>query len=534
MKLLITYIQRIMMLALLVSTMVACSDKESYADDEEQNSAVLLRIAIGGPANYTRAVPTGGEHGDGLEPGQHHENDINTLSLYACADGINGNAATPVRLVAYLTNLNLTMDNADIVDGMFVYEVRVDDKFVNGYTFSAQDKFIVVTNTQALGASTLGELRDSYVTKPVQNVAEGMAKNGCTNFVMSNERESSYVDGVGSPEDPHLIKVNIERVTARVDLITTGSVADAATQSLLFSAVDGPADTKVADVYVSHARVFNAMTAPSYVIKRLGNAENQACFYLADETNPASFYVIEPNTWKKATTDASLLTSWYGNSHVSKVKQLGDGWFRNADRVHIASPSAGNDGFATSVSVDDAGYNYYVLDYVNENTMTPENTTANVTTGIMLKAVYKPANVYKGFSGETPIVDTEYAYGQTFWRYRPIGQVYDETKSVCFSSLAAANDYRNAHPEQLAEITEYTGGMCYYPVYLRHDNTLVTPYINKMEYGIVRNNIYRLKVSFTGPGYPSLDLIDERDPEGIRPYIFVRKWYKIMHPEIEI
>lgn len=539
------HIVRLMLMVIAVSMLSACrhAGQQDFSGDKVTGN-VALRISMGatGSASHVaprhasaqRVSPQGGEHGDGLEAGQHHENDIHTISLYAYKGSINGDASTPVRLVAHLTGLDLTPEQAAIVDGMYEYTLRVDDRFINGYVFSPADKFIVVTNQVSIGASTLGELRDAFVMKPVEKVAAGEAINGCTDFVMSNEKESSYAQGIGSFENPHLIRVQIERITARVDFVTTGSTIDTDHQSLRYEAVDGPKAKKVGDVYVSHVRVMNAMQAPSYVIKRLAGSESDASIYLADEDKPARKIVVEPYSWQKGTADADMLNSWYGASHIRQVQTLGDEWFRDADRVHLVGTDGSHDGFDVGVSTDEWNDTYYVLDYVNENTMLPEHTDGRVTTGVMIRAVYRPSRVVRLAADGTVVDDENYTYGQSFWRYRPFEREFDETKVLYFASEADAAAYMSAHADTPAEITAYEQARCYYPVFLRHDNTRNTPEMDCMSFGIVRNNIYRLKVGFTGPGYPTPDTSVEVDPEGLRPYIYVRKWYKITHPEIEL
>lgn len=532
MRKLITYLQRIFMLAIIASTMLACSDGDSINIDQPTEGAVRLRIAVGASGDVLSAsVPQGGEIGDGLEPGQHHENDINSLSLFTYRGSMNGDGSTPVKLVAYLTDLNLTTEQAKFVDGYYVHEVRVDDKFINGYEYSGADKFIVVTNLYAIHATTLGELRDAYVTQTVNKVASGELMSGCNNFVMSNEDESRVIDGSGSVNDPHIISVNVERVTARVDFIVDGSTVDGA--NLRYDAIDGTNNEKVADVYVSHVRVFNGMRGASYLIKRLADGEGTTPLYLADEFKPATRLVVEPHTWQKGSVTSAVLGEWFGETAIASAQAGGDSWFRDGDRVHVDARTQGNDGFGTSTSTDAQGNNYYLVDYVNENTMSPQNTNGDVTTGVMLRAIYKPVKVYGSLDDKgVPVLDNTYSYGKSFWRYRPVNTTYDETQAIYFSSAKVANDYLKAHPEQTAEVTEFPNALCYYPVFLRHDNTVATPLIHTMEFGIVRNNIYRLKVSFTGPGYNTITT--EVDPEGIRPFIYVRKWYKILHPEIEI
>lgn len=518
----------------MVGMLASCQGPEFNAmPNPEVQNAVALRIATGIPAGAS--VPQGGEYGDGLEPGQHHENDVYSLTLYSYSGSINADENTPVRLVAYLNDLNLTSADARVERGEYIYDVRVDDRFLGGYIFSPADKFVVITNAPLIHAETLGELRNAYITQPVQRAAAGQPMRDYTRFAMSNESESSYIHGIGSKDNPNLIVVRIERVTARVDLVTNGSTVSAARQALCYPATDGAQDKHVADVYVSHVRVFNALQEPTYLIKRLAATESDRPLYLADESKPADRLVIEPRTWQKGTTAPATIATWYGDSHLAQAQAQGDSWFRQADRVHTAAASSSNDGFGTATSVDQWGYSYYVVDYVNENTMRETETSSLVTTGLMLRAVYQPLAVYGSLDeNDEPVLDADYAYGQTFWRYRPIGVEYDETQALYFSSETVAEAYRDAHTETLSELTEYTEARCYYPVYLRHDNTNRTEAIHCMEFAIVRNNIYRLKVGFTGPGYPTLDRIIEIDPEGIRPYIFVRNWYKILHPEIEL
>lgn len=521
--------------AVVVIIMTACSHDTYESGVGEQDSSapeyVSLRIALAPSQRGTRAgVPTGGETGDGLRPGLHHENDVENLTLFkfSSAAGVNAAPSTVVRKLTYIPNVNFhPTDNTT-------------SKIIplEGLTYKHEfgDHFIVAANMGNVGGETmtLETLRNHLVEKAWTESVSGK-KADFTLFAMSNASDSHYTAGSGTETNPDIIEVDLERVAARIDLSKEGATADAVTNTLLYDAIDGE-DVKVAEVYVSHARVFNGMKSPTYLIKRLAESSTSPYEYLIDEENPASKLVVEPNTWNKGTTDTGILDTWFGASRLGNASALGDSWFRDADRVHTAAPTSGEDGFTTSYSRDNVDNDlYYVIDYVNENTMPQANTKANVTTGIMLKAVYKPVKVYGSLDGEKqPVLDNAYAYGQTFWRYRPIGAQYDETKALYFSNGTVAQDYMDAHPEQIAEITEYTNGKCYYPVYLRHDNTQNTADISMMEFGIVRNNIYRLKVSFTGPGYSNMVIPEEVNPEGIRPYIFVRKWYKINHPEIEI
>ncbi len=84
----------------------------------------------------------------------------------------------------------------------------------------------------------------------------------------------------------------------------------------------------------------------------------------------------------------------------------------------------------------------------------------------------------------------------------------------------------------------YQDGLCYYPYWIRHSNNNATD-AGIMEFGIVRNNIYKLKVnSFSGlgkplPYIPTTDKPDTLDEESfVQIFVTVKPWKVIVHPEI--
>lgn len=508
-----------------LAVLASCSTHDIIESADGKGLVLRLRVGMTHTTRATGDNPTGGEHGDGLRRGEHHENDVESIVLfyYNHPAGINAPDDTPVSKIAYIDGINFhptaNENTAEIELNALLYQHH------------ANDQFIVSVNSEDFGAASLGELRNKFMTYAWQSSADGVKAN-FENFVMSNETNSLYYQRTSSVDDPDVIEISVERIMGRLDFCVDGATVSGS--NLLYRAADGGANTKVGDVLVSHVRAFNVMQPAQmpYLIKRLGTSSAPSTWnYLEEEWKPAQSLVVEPRTWFKGEPNT---TEWYGATAYGQAIALGDSWFRDEDRVHVNESGNGfTDGFSVDMTDPSDIQHFYVVDYANENTMTPENTTSQTTTGLLIKAVYKPEVVYKA-SGDprNPVADETYATGQTFWRYQPIVAKFDETKALYFSSEAAVLAYQAACPEQLAEITKYEGGKCYYPVFLRHDNSAKTPDLELMEFGIVRNNIYRLKVEFTGPGYN--DIPDDVEPEGIRPYIFVRRWYKINHPEIEI
>ncbi len=108
-----------------------------------------------------------------------------------------------------------------------------------------------------------------------------------------------------------------------------------------------------------------------------------------------------------------------------------------------------------------------------------------------------------------------------------------ESESLYFSDYDVMKKYQASHPEDNAVVTLFyaarepifnlLGFTCYYNLWLRHynDESADPQTAYPMEYATVRNNIYRVKVSFSGPGDPTPTM---REPDTMQARIFVRKW----------
>ena len=514
-----------------------------------------LRIKLTDDSRHTsRAVPQGGEVGDGREFGQHYENDVKSILLYYYNGGINASDEAPVRRVIYKDEVGFH-PTGDMATEIVKKEAIIKFTYLEThYKYTPGDQFIAIINTDDFTVTTLGALRDKLVYNAWKD--NGGEKGGFTDFVMSNERVSTFTPGAGTEANPHLIDVTVERVAARLDYCTDNSTPTtfAGNPALEYPVKDknsGGTEKKVGTMYLTHTRPFNVMNEPAYLIKRSATPEatDKPTFLLNEEAYAGEEYskfplVVERHTWAKAA--ATDYSAWYGDSYLPNIRSSfandGDDWFDDDYRVHN---NTSKDGFtADGISNNATGecINYYVVDYANENTQQASTSLSNTATGFYLRGIYVPDIVYHLASdvGGTP--SGSFTAGSTFYRYRPMVTEYDETQAIYFDNEAEAKKYGDSRPVPYV-IDTYNNGVCYYPVYLRHDNPgtfgtgtgktdkyEVTP----MEFGIVRNNIYRLKVTFSGPGYNTLPDTPEIEPLGIKPYIFVRKWYQITHPELEI
>lgn len=513
---------------------LSCSDDSTAQDADRPTNGKFLEIRITTPRE-SRSNPTGGEDGDGREEGIRHENAINDLMvfIYNSEQGINGDSDTPIKDMYYVDDAPAAL-KPDPMDAN-TYTLEVD---MNAIHINTSDNVIVVANAGDLSdLTTLGEVRDKLATNAWTPAASGNIAD-CTNFVMSNENDGK----IGKGADGLVANVIIERVAARIDFwYIKDKNYDVSKQELIY---DVPYNAKgttsadqapVAKVHVQNIAPINFMQEPTYMIKRVteGTSLSQL-IYCGEETTKEGTdiptnYVIEPHTLlKTATPSEEMLTQWYGDTRTSTAATFLDDakskvgyWHDHGDAQTFTASGFEQD-------------TYMTLAYTNENTQTKEQMNNNYITGLLLKAIYEPLTVYKEFTStpmgdgtfsETLTTDPDYVVGQTFYRYTPrTSDDLVEGKCLYFSNSLAAQAYKEAHAEEMGEVYEYTDAECHYHIWLRHANDLesVPHNICPMEFGIVRNNIYRIGIhSIAGPGSadPAID-----DPYPIIFRIFVRPW----------
>jgi len=536
-------------------TVAACSDDgfdsggESTAMPSGDGTYLMLRLNLARDNGIPAArSPLPGEDGDGREQGLFHENDIDNLCIFAytAPDGVNAPASTPFFWTYYIDNVPFHPTEAQST-------YRTDPVLMETFMLSENTRFLVVANMGDLThkVSTLGQLRDYRVTKPWTGNAQF---KDYAAFTMASERESQTVtskNGVklGSKEAPVEVSVPLERTAARIDFVLPAAVDECTENGLLcYKLLPSNGSTgPFAKVYLTHARIVNAMQRPTYLLKRttrdLTGSERD---YLGEETvgtdGVADNYVVEPTTlFKQENTPTDSLEAWFGTTRFALYRSSGkDASFWTGYPIH-ATAAEGTTGFDTGLSeykINGSLHPYYVMGYTNENTMQPTCSNHLNATGLVVRAKYVPQQgyVFKSYDPATGSVeaDTDFDFtdGQTFWRYAPSRKEMAEEKNYYFSTREAVDAYAKDHPDDAAVITEYTDGLCYYHIWLRHADNGDSPQIGPMEYGIVRNNIYQVLIkTISGPG---AFVPYEFGPDHAKSVVYVRPWNVVCHPEIVI
>ena len=471
---------RSLLVLLLVMSFTSCvRDNISDFPIANDNSKVFLSVSInvgGEDSRTTRAEdyyfepkPWGGESGNGDHKGETYERTVNNMSMLffhpAKNDLTDGEAR--IEKVIYFPNVSS--------DGTRTLAVEVDSKFLN----DTKLRFLVVANVGDLSAyqgRKLSDVRDQLITD-VFNRADNATftktgeLDGYSTFVMSSRGQSSLTikGGSGTEENPYLIDHMIERLAARIDIMPHTELYEFNKKTGLckycYNVKQG---TDIIGGFVlEYVRPYNVLTSQEYVFKRTATDASLANLkYLGleedDGNNQNTNYVVDPTSLNKSeatfkypkNTDEYWANATYDDFYQTRI----------AHKTHTNSIG----GKATFNPETD----YYILDYVKENTSFDNN--EKYATGLVFKGKYYEADDW------------------------------DATNVVP----------KTGH--------ESNGKDKAYTYVIRHsDPTGTGTTSDPMHYGIVRNNIYRVRI----------DGITGKGPDGMKITLNVRKWATYTHDE---
>lgn len=497
----------------------------------------------------TRANPTGGETGDGLEKGQANENAITSAVAFfyqgTGQEGVNSGGTTLIKAVVSFNNIgNGTDENSTGVDRKYTTSPQQVD-LENG-TYNV----IVVANPGTdwwTGRSlTLADVRDY-----IQTTAWTASGSDYSDFVMTSAADATLTLNSNPESDPATAEVNVERMAARLDYKTTGTYT-----------CDDPAYPG-ATVEITGAALVNNLTAGSYLLKRVAADVNGVPTYLGNETPDAGVqtnYVLDP--WTAVKTSANNNFTIGGEANKT-AKDLYGEWFGNISQNPNYWAAYVQPGTEVTVGTE----KWQRIGYTLENTTAAEEAGKRYSTGVVFKAKFHPAKVTSYTNSTYTDGATFFAYGKTLYASMEdmmIGfyghkfdngfsgiqncKTWDDVKSFIESTLlgndpSGYRDYLlkqvNDHQgesltqteltslewsnymlnecgyskdengkvvlDQNSKVTRialqpygtrtYEDATCYYTWWVRHSNDNDDTKKGIMEYAIVRNNIYKLTVN---------------------------------------
>ena len=525
--------------------MASCSNDELEGMNNEQNNngeTTLTQIALTVSSSAATKAATGDP-----DFGEENEYTIENGQLMVVFADKNG-----IAQVVEKPTLK-TATNNDEADKM----IRVTEPF----NVPADEYYVyVIANFDESALSPIIEGQTDL--KQVFSILDASKLSTTGAFLMTNETAPTETDltepgkdtekndagkDETTPKTLKLISVSIERAVAKVTFAKNGSGNTGAADSQF--EIKDDKDSKIASVQLNSVGLIN-LNKKMYLVK--GNETATA----PSGVSTSWAYPIDPNY--NATTD---LTNNFSNPSVGN-----DDW---------------KDVFATGTKF-----------YCPENTMVAAQQLNGVTTGVVYKATWtmeagypytkadkegsdfysrRFAAVLKVTSGtlDSKITDGIFTTAHTASGAEPEGTFFayndlvfkNKYAAILYKAMddATGNDseiggavntqfknilYKEGSTERTAaELEEqgihtYLGGVCYYPVWIKHNPT-ETGNMAQGKYGVVRNHWYELTVtgiSNLGNSQPTYEDPDDPDDPAvvsIQVQANIKKWTRV-YQDVEL
>ena len=387
---------------------VACSFGEEFeaADYDEDGagdvSYVSLNIVPTAGPDSRAGDPTGGEDGDGQEPGQDYENEVTTVTAFVMADGAGINAPGTTRIEAVMQFYSLTQQDDASASYSRAYRtetlpVAIPDGTYSVLAVANGGDMAWATNAANL---TLADVRDHIYEGAAWQESAGVYGQ----FVMASADDAKLTLSSNSADEPAMAEIGVERLAARVDYQKQGSYT-CAEQAVFHGKVE-----------IEGAVLVNNMTAGSYLFKRTADdTTGTKLRYLGPEKvtadGVATNYVIDPWTASKTPDMGALPGELYG---------------LRLDTFATSAEWAAVIREGTLVTDVGSGEKWLRIGYTLENTADRTAEPRDYATGVVFRARFTPAEV-----------TGSYTEGHTFFRWN--GALYATCRDIMEAYWVAGN-----------------------------------------------------------------------------------------------
>lgn len=451
---------------LVIGAFASCAgstdDDDRKPDAFKGEAYFTVQVAVAGDTKATSraAGPHGGEEGDGRETAFENEYKVNNVCVFL-----------------YSSTTGISDDDAQI-EQAFYFEKPTEKpgntRYDKVYTFEKKQCLPIVVSKayHVLVVANAGDITLTYLNKKLSDLRDAHLPafdSTSKNFIMTSEKDATTeltsaggnATGDGTEANPLTVNVDIERLAARIDIDPgDGEYVDSPTNpgtGTYAFDVKDVSNNLVGGFVLESILPYNKLTSGEFCIKRVGDKTGATLSYLGDETTVSE-------TDKKATN--YVIDPWTSGKNTGSTPS---GLTYNVRKLNDASWSSAT-GYLLVKKVLGTSSPFFILDYAMENT-TFDN-SEEYATGLVFKGKY---------------------YELSDW------------------------DTANKQPKAGKSGTDK-----YYTYTIRHsDPTGAGSKTDPMYYGIVRNNIYRVRI----------DGITGKGPDGMKVTLHVRKWATYTHDE---
>jgi hypothetical protein len=469
-----------------------CSQREDTDFEDQQvttqeTANVVFQLLTNAPSSsLTRSAEDSYSHIQGTA----EEYKVNNARVYLF------DAPTKLFVKSILLT-NLTRSGTD-ANGNIVYETEHVSVPQGTY-----DIFVTANTARYINKTSEGEfLADidsmTYVRGHIEDISGGIVM---TNRASDN---TGTVIANNPANEDNVVNITLERVLARIDIAKSSesfALTDDNSRQYATITLEGHYIVNLPKYYYSyrHTAVLTSMVEPTWNInENFGNVKD------------VDGYVIDPYFFKKA-IDASNFT--------------------NADKYYENSfGDYGNPNAVTWTPFKPVGETpQYNTTYCLENCTLAPAQKNGYSTGVIFKAKLEPYNnVYHlGTDGNLQLVTDKSKYPEVLYYFNY--NFYDSAEalaSVIGVDAVAGNSLQLYQARKFEKDDE--GYHCYYTYWIRHLDNYKATSMGVMEFGIVRNNLYRILVTnVSGLGYHETPVNPDTPDEGetyLKAVLNVKPW----------
>ena len=491
--------------ALLLTTWSACSDDTDIPggeNPEEARAYTTVTIAVPNGVAETRAGTTADTEDDNTtEAGSEDEYKVKTANLYLFPGGT-GSSFGSAKLKEIISIKQFTQMTASTADAKTIVWTSKKTALTPGdYRI-----YIVVNGTvNGVDNTSKNSLTEAdFLAKTTADATGVIAAVPEAGLVMASRSPKSdnmntlpYIAQTITKDPEQTIAATVERMMGKITVTAGGAnVASAANVYTSFSSTV-TAISNITNITLKGYYVVNARKEGYYFrhVDKESTATNPLTEANYGNSTTSLPYVVDPKTYSKT----------YSGTPAALAGSYADWYLQGSGAFDLLSFGSFGGTYTAMPGYSSAAAETKVAAYCHENTMLKDKQKNGYTTGIVFKAEIAPSKMMqkKAGSGGVEENSTFTSMSEIFYHsgifYKDIAALKEAgvllaDGTTSSSASGAPADLKKNDVQCFKKGSADGKFVCYYPYWIKHipsENTAE----DVMEFGIVRNNVYKVTVT---------------------------------------
>lgn len=498
------YMSMMGLAALLLTTWSACSDDTDIPggeNPEEARAYTTVTIAVPNGVAETRAGTTADTDDNTTEAGSEDEYKVKTANLYLFPGGAGSSfgSATLKEIISINQFTQMTASTADAKT--IVWTSKKTALTPGDYRI-----YIVVNGTvNGVDNTSKNSLTEAdFLAKTTADATGVIAVVPEAGLVMASRSPKSdnmntlpYIAQTITKDPEQTIAATVERMMGKITVTAGGANVSSAPNVYTSFSTTVDAIGNITNITLTGYYVVNARKEGYYFrhVDKESTATNPLTEANYGNSTTSLPYVVDPKTYSKtySGTPAALAGS-YADWYLQGSGAFGLLSFGSFGGTYTAMPGYSSAAAETKVAA-----------YCYENTMLKDKQKNGYTTGIVFKAEIAPSKMMQKKSGSGGVEEnsTFTSMSEIFYHsgifYKDIAALKEAgvllaDGTTSSSASGAPADLKKNDVQCFKKGSTDGKFVCYYPYWIKHipsENTAE----DVMEFGIVRNNVYKVTVT---------------------------------------